>query len=76
MPIYEYRCTKCRTKFELMRRIAQRDDAATCPHCKAPKAVRAQVNRIAVIQGVRPDAYAGEGEPEDFLDGADDHFDF
>jgi putative FmdB family regulatory protein len=76
MPNYEYRCAKCQKKFELIRSIAKRDDPTVCPHCKATKAVRAQVNRIAIMQGVRPDAYAGEGEPEDFLDGADDHFDF
>lgn len=75
MPNYEYRCAKCQKKFELMRSIAKRDDATVCPHCKATKAVRAQINRIAIMQGVRPNAYEGEGEPEDFLDGGDD-FDF
>ncbi len=76
MPIYEYRCAKCKKKFELIRSVAKRDDATICPHCKAPKAVRSQVNKIAILQGARPDAYAGEGEPEDFLDGGDDDFDF
>ena len=74
MPSYEYRCTKCKTKFELLRRIAARDDAAPCPKCKATQTARIEVQRIGVIRGVRPNAMAGEGEPEDFLDGDDDDF--
>jgi putative FmdB family regulatory protein len=31
MPLYEYHCRKCATKFELMRAMADSDAAATCP---------------------------------------------
>ena len=72
MPIYEYRCKKCDNRFELMRRLAARDDAAPCPNCKSRRTARIQVQRIATITGTRPDALAGEGEAEDFLDGGDD----
>jgi putative FmdB family regulatory protein len=74
MPIYEYRCRKCDQRFELMRRLAARDDAAPCPHCKSRATTRVQMQRVAVITGVSPDAAAGEGEAGDFLDGGDDDF--
>lgn len=35
MPIYEYTCTECKTKFELLRSISQIDEPAECPKCKA-----------------------------------------
>ena len=33
MPLYEYVCSKCDLKFELLRSINQRDKKASCPHC-------------------------------------------
>jgi len=33
MPIYEYVCKDCQTKFELIRPISKSDEAATCPEC-------------------------------------------
>jgi putative FmdB family regulatory protein len=34
MPIYEYECTKCGARFELIRSIADRDNGVQCPECK------------------------------------------
>ena len=31
MPLYEYYCPPCGTRFELLRPRSQMDDAATCP---------------------------------------------
>ena len=31
MPLYEYYCPKCATKFELLRPMSRSDEAATCP---------------------------------------------
>jgi len=31
MPLYEYYCRKCATKFELMRSMSSSDASATCP---------------------------------------------
>lgn len=33
MPIYEYTCNSCDTKFELRRPFNQSDAPATCPKC-------------------------------------------
>ncbi len=76
MPIYEYGCKKCGNKFEKMRRLAQRDDPIACPTCNSKTPKRIEIQRVAILQGVRPDAAAGEGEAEDFLDGGDDDFGF
>jgi putative FmdB family regulatory protein len=32
MPVYEYYCTKCGTKYELLRSMSRSDDPATCPN--------------------------------------------
>lgn len=68
MPTYEYRCAKCKTKFELLRRIPARDEVAACPKCKSKQTARIEVQKIATLRGVRPNAAMGEGEAEDFLD--------
>jgi len=40
MPIYEYICTKCGCKFELLRSISQANGEVPCPKChKAAKRV-------------------------------------
>lgn len=72
MPIYEYGCKKCGNKFELIRRLGARDDAAPCPQCKSKTPKRIEMQRVAVPRGTRPNAAEGEGEAEDFLDGGDD----
>jgi putative FmdB family regulatory protein len=43
MPIYEYRCTQCDTRFEL---LVRSDTEARCPHCHAETLER-QISRIA-----------------------------
>ncbi len=35
MPIYEYVCPSCDTKFEKMRPMSQADAKAECPKCRA-----------------------------------------
>lgn len=34
MPIYEYKCSKCGTDFELMRSFSEMGKPAYCPKCK------------------------------------------
>ncbi len=31
MPLYEYYCTRCAAKFELLRPMSRADEPATCP---------------------------------------------
>ncbi len=33
MPLYEYVCPECKSRFELLRRISQIDEEVLCPHC-------------------------------------------
>ena len=32
MPVYEYYCSRCNTKFELLRSMARSDEPARCPN--------------------------------------------
>ena len=40
MPIYEYICTECKEKFELLRPFSRADEDTECPECSS-KAERA-----------------------------------
>lgn len=33
MPIFEYKCDPCDTKFEVLQRTNQVDKSLKCPHC-------------------------------------------
>ncbi len=49
MPVYEYYCAACRTRFEELVRVAGQGERATCPQC-----ARADVPRVlSVIASVR-----------------------
>ncbi len=34
MPIYEYVCSGCDSKFELLRPLSKADEGASCPRCQ------------------------------------------
>lgn len=38
MPIYEYYCTNCELRFEVLRPMRQSDSPTACPRCQAPDA--------------------------------------
>jgi putative FmdB family regulatory protein len=33
MPLYEYRCANCETRFEVLRPMSQADNVVACPYC-------------------------------------------
>ena len=33
MPLYEYRCTTCESRFEVLRRVGQGSEGLACPQC-------------------------------------------
>ncbi|MBT3362260.1 MAG: zinc ribbon domain-containing protein [Chloroflexi bacterium] len=35
MPIYEYYCPECKSKFELLRSMSKADDDGDCPICQS-----------------------------------------
>ena len=37
MPIYEYQCQKCNSKFELLQSIIATNEGLTCPECGEPE---------------------------------------
>ncbi len=49
MPVYEYRCLKCRKRFTKLLGIAERDNPQTCPVCGAVESKRL-VSRVARLR--------------------------
>jgi len=49
MPLYEYRCLKCRKRFTKLLPIAQRDEPQACPVCGAMESKRL-VSRVARLR--------------------------
>ncbi|MGH7722343.1 MAG: FmdB family zinc ribbon protein [Candidatus Dormibacteria bacterium] len=52
MPVYEYRCNDCRTTFELLRGMGERELSALCPSCES----RASMPLISQVAGPRSQA--------------------
>ncbi|HYL71714.1 MAG TPA: zinc ribbon domain-containing protein [Candidatus Dormibacteraeota bacterium] len=50
MPLYEYRCNDCRSVFEVLRPMAQRELSAVCPSCES-RASMPLISRVAVHAG-------------------------
>ncbi len=40
MPVYEYRCKSCESRFDALRPIAQADAPVPCPTCAATETMR------------------------------------
>ena len=40
MPIYEYKCKNCGTKFEIFQSMGATNESLTCPECDEPKPER------------------------------------
>ena len=78
---YEYkhdakRKRGCPKTFDLIRNIADRDKAAPCPKCGSKKTSRIMFQAFAIAGITEPDAFAGDGQPDDFDDDFGDGGDF
>ena len=75
--LYEYRHNAkrkrdCPKTFELIRNTGDRDKVATCPNCGDSDTSRIKFQTFAITGSNEPDAFAGDGESEDFDDFDDD----
>lgn len=37
MPLYEYECEDCKTRFTLLKRLSESDEKTKCPYCDSEK---------------------------------------
>jgi putative FmdB family regulatory protein len=40
MPVYEYYCSKCHTKFDALRSMSEADAPIPCAHCESQRTAR------------------------------------
>jgi putative FmdB family regulatory protein len=61
MPIYEYECTNCGERFELLRSIADSDEEIKCPKCdkKSTKRVVSMFGTVSSNMSCAPGASSG-----------------
>ena len=64
MPIYEFACKKCDTRFELMRAVSEMNKRAKCPSCKS-QATKRLVTNFAFSKGSAPDFMESDFGPGD-----------
>ena len=55
MPLYEYRCPSCESRFEVLRRMGQGSEGLACPRCGQEKVEK----EFSTFAG----ASAGSGSP-------------
>ena len=48
MPLYEYICGNCETRFEMLRPMSQADGPVACPRCASPNA-RRMISTFAAV---------------------------
>ncbi|MFN2581752.1 MAG: zinc ribbon domain-containing protein [Candidatus Dormibacteria bacterium] len=60
MPLYEYRCNDCRSVFDILRPIAERELAAVCPNCES-RASMPLISRVAVRAAGGSEEFATAG---------------
>jgi len=63
MPLYEYYCSDCQGKFEVLRRISQADDPIACPYCESDRTKRAFSTFAAVNKGAGGETHSIGGSP-------------
>jgi putative FmdB family regulatory protein len=63
MPLYEYYCADCHTKFEALRSMSQADESIACRHCDSLHTSRVVSLFAAVSRGSdgQTQAVAGTG---------------
>jgi len=63
MPLYEYNCTKCQRKFELIRSLSERDEECECPHCETTGKMDRQSSQVSSAGRSGGDSPAGSCGP-------------
>lgn len=80
MPLYEYRCEKCKRRFSLLVGVTAEKAPLRCPRCGSARATKL-ISRIApVVRGedlgdLGDSDFGGAGEDLDDMDDYDGDFD-
>ncbi len=61
MPLYEYQCEACGTKFDMRRSIQASDDPAQCPNCTSNQSKRQVSLFISFTKGAAGSESSGGG---------------
>ena len=61
MPVYEYLCADCHTKFDALRPMSQADAPIACEHCESKHTARTLSLVIALSGGKTIEGMSGGG---------------
>jgi putative FmdB family regulatory protein len=59
MPVYEYYCSDCHTKFETLRSMSAANEPMECASCGASKHVNRTISTFARVSGNGIEAFGG-----------------
>ena len=51
MPIFEYQCKECKTKYEILHKSGEKEDDIYCPECKSKKHIKLISSFSANVSG-------------------------
>ena len=60
MPVYEYYCSKCNTKFEALRPMSKADDPIPCENCESERTARV-LSVFFAVSGSQPVSGMSDG---------------
>ena len=61
MPIYEYFCSSCHTKFDALRSMSEADTPIKCEHCESARTARVLSMFFASSNGKPVEGMSGGG---------------
>lgn len=75
MPLFEYRCDKCETKFALLEGVTAEKPKRVCPKCGGRKLTKLISRPARIVKSEGEDDFGGDDAPDLGGDFGDDDLD-
>ncbi|HMU42487.1 MAG TPA: zinc ribbon domain-containing protein [Ignavibacteriaceae bacterium] len=59
MPVFEYQCQECKTKFDVFHKSQNHNEEITCPNCSSHKSKKLFSTFSAAVANSGSDSYGG-----------------
>lgn len=62
MPVFEYQCQECKSKFDVFHKSQSNNDEVTCPNCSSNKIKKLFSTFSAAVTNSGSDSYGGRSD--------------